>query len=209
MVAKPAAKPAGKKSSGPQPTGDTSSAGKGDDDDLLKHPPENKEQVLQRVSFEGLPVPSADIEEAVAQLLNIKYETLTQIFAHYCKMSECKNVKMATSLRLGARVHARRRRAPISAWASMCCLHAAAVVGVDARGAPLAGSSPPWAKLPRPRGRVPAAKHAALTQTAPRAPPLSLPSKCAAPQSDSSGSSRTRASSARCTTSTRSRASST
>ena len=103
MVAKPAAKPAGKKSSGPQPTGDASAAGKGgDDDDQLKHPPENKEQVLQRVSFEDLPVPSADIEEAVAQLLNIKYEVLTQIFAHYCKMSECKSVKMATSMRLGA-----------------------------------------------------------------------------------------------------------
>lgn len=100
MVAKPSAK--AKKSTGATPTGETASSGKGDDDDQLKQPPVNKEQVLQRVSFEGLPIPSADIEEAVSQLLNIKYENLAQIFAHYCKLSECKTVRMATTLRLGA-----------------------------------------------------------------------------------------------------------
>ena len=85
MVAKPSAK--AKKSTGATPTGETASSGKGDDDDQLKQPPVNKEQVLQRVSFK-LPIPSADIEEAVSQLLNIKYENLAQIFAHYCKLSE-------------------------------------------------------------------------------------------------------------------------
>ena len=69
-MAKPSAK--AKKSTGATPTGETASSGKGDDDDQLKQPPVNKEQVLKRVSFEGLPIPSADIEEAVSQLLNIK-----------------------------------------------------------------------------------------------------------------------------------------
>lgn len=66
--------------------------------------PDNKAQVISRVSLVGLPTQSSDAEDAIIQLLNIKYETLTQIFAYYCKMSECETVEVATSLKLGAHV---------------------------------------------------------------------------------------------------------
>ena len=61
------------------PTGETMDK---EDADELKRPPENKQQVLLRVNFEGLPSTGPDSDEAIAQLLNIKYETLVQIFAH-------------------------------------------------------------------------------------------------------------------------------
>lgn len=105
MKPRPAAKPNSKKgrasereaaAAAAKPTG-------GDDEDTGSHPPDNKQEVLQRVSFSGLPSVSSDSEEAVAQLLNIKYETLAQIFAFYCKMSECATVKEATQLKLGTR----------------------------------------------------------------------------------------------------------
>ena len=68
---------------------------------LLKAP-ENQAQVLAQVSLDGLPCPSADVEEAIVQLLNVKYDTVAQIFAHYCRASECTTVQTATTLRLGA-----------------------------------------------------------------------------------------------------------
>lgn len=75
--------------------------GGGRDEERSDLPPANQAQVLSRVSLEGLPPQSADVEEAVVQLLNIKYETLAQVFAYYCKMSECDTVKTATRLKLG------------------------------------------------------------------------------------------------------------
>ena len=80
----------------------TGAAADADAEAYKKQAPENKAQVLDKVTFsgfEGLPSPNVD---AIVQLLNIKYEELAQIFAHYCKMSECKTVKMATQLKLGA-----------------------------------------------------------------------------------------------------------
>ena len=65
--------------------------------------PENKAQVISRVSLVGLPNQSADAEDAIIQLLNIKYEKLAQIFAYYGKMSECETVDVATRIKLGAR----------------------------------------------------------------------------------------------------------
>lgn len=77
--------------------------GGGEETDTLARPPKNKEEVLQRVSFSGLPV-AGDTEDAIVQLLNIKYETLAQVFAHYSKATACKTVKIATQLHLGTRV---------------------------------------------------------------------------------------------------------
>lgn len=93
------------------PTGETRSQ---EDNDELSRAPENKQQVLLRVSFEGLPSPGPDADEAIAQLLNIKYEELTKIFAHYCKLSDCKTPWTATHLKLGAQRAPLRRRAIIS-----------------------------------------------------------------------------------------------
>ena len=111
---KPSAKPTGGK--GPKSSKDADSPNAksmGDDvDDTLSHPPKNKEQVLRRVNFSGLPTTS-DVQDAVMQLLALKYEQLVKIFAHYCKMSDCKSVKIATTLTLskhGSTLRARSRR---------------------------------------------------------------------------------------------------
>ena len=76
-----------------------------DTDERKGKAPETPAQVISLVSLEGLPCPSADVEEAIIQLLTIKYETLAQIFAHYCRASDCSTVKMATSLGLGVCSH--------------------------------------------------------------------------------------------------------
>ena len=102
------------------PTGETKSQ---EDNDELSRAPENKQQVLLRVSFEGLPSPGPDADEAIAQLLNIKYEELTKIFAHYCKLSDCKTTWTATHLKLGAR-HAPLRRSAFALPTSAHLTHA-------------------------------------------------------------------------------------
>ena len=74
-----------------------------DEKDSKEKAPENRDHVLALVSLEGLPLPSEDTEEAVVQLLNIKYEMLAEVFANYCKQSplaDCKSVGQATSLKL-------------------------------------------------------------------------------------------------------------
>lgn len=69
--------------------------------------PENQAQVVSRLNLEGLPKQSADAEEAVLQLVNIKYERLAQVFSHYCKASDCESVKAATRIKLGTRSRAK------------------------------------------------------------------------------------------------------
>jgi hypothetical protein len=115
MAPKPtsAAKPtsAGKKTPGANKkagTVDTPKAGapSADEGGALE-PPKNKDEVLQRVSFEGLPNPPA---EQIVEILSKEYTRLVKIFAHYCKFSECATVEMATRIRLGARPARRRAR---------------------------------------------------------------------------------------------------
>lgn len=73
-------------------------------------PAKTKEEVLQQVSFDGLPV--ADPAQII-EILSGKYKQLIEVFAHCCKFSDCKTMEMATRCRLGALSHlAQRGSAP-------------------------------------------------------------------------------------------------
>lgn len=65
-------------------------------------PAKTKEEVLQQVSFDGLPV--ADPAQII-EILSGKYKQLIEVFAHCCKFSDCKTMEMATRCRLGALSH--------------------------------------------------------------------------------------------------------
>ena len=61
--------------------------------------PKNKEEVLAQVNLDGLPNCPA---EQIITILRSKYETLVQVFIHYCKFSECATIESSTRLHLGA-----------------------------------------------------------------------------------------------------------
>ena len=101
MAPKPVKKPTavgGKKSSDGKPVATPIAGAPASDDGVALAPPKNKEEVLNQLSFDGLPNPPVD---QIVDIVSKNYERLVKIFAHYCKFQDCKTIESATRCKLG------------------------------------------------------------------------------------------------------------